>query len=59
MSDTDLIRSDKLYEIIAEHHAVPLLEALKAAVAGAPHWRVDAQKLLRAINAFEIQEPPK
>jgi hypothetical protein len=33
-----------------------LLEALKAALAGAPHWRFEAQQLLRQIDAGEPPE---
>ena len=50
---------ERLQEISAETHAWELVEALKAAVAGAPHWRHEAQLLLRAIAAGSIPEPPR
>jgi hypothetical protein len=50
--------SDQLYVVMAEQYAVELLEALKAAVAGVAHWRVDAQDLLRKIANGELPELP-
>jgi hypothetical protein len=37
---------------------VELLEALKAAVAGAAHWRPEAQDLLRKIANGDLPELP-
>jgi hypothetical protein len=51
--------SDQLYVVMAEQYAVELLEALKAAVAGVAHWRVDAQDLLRRIANCELPEEPR
>jgi hypothetical protein len=51
--------SDQLYEVIAEQYAVELLEALKAAVAGVAHWRMDAQDLLRKIANGDLPEEPR
>ena len=42
--------------VIAEMRAAELLDALAAAVAGDPHWRMQAQALLRSIDAGEIPE---
>ena len=42
--------------IVAELRAQELLDALAAAVAGDPHWRMQAQALLRSIDAGEIPE---
>ena len=44
-----LQREQTLRRISAELHAHDLVEALKAAIAGAPHWRWEAQELLRRI----------
>lgn len=57
---TELVRditSNRLQEIVAEQYAWELLEALKSAVAGASHWRVEAQQLLRRIANNELPEP--
>jgi hypothetical protein len=54
-SDADT--HERLQEIAAEGWAWELVEALKSAVAGAPHWRSEAQALLRRIDAGELPEP--
>jgi L-ascorbate metabolism protein UlaG (beta-lactamase superfamily) len=51
--------SDQLYVVMAEQYAVELLEALKAAVAGAAHWRPEAQSLLRLIAECRLPEEPR
>jgi uncharacterized SAM-dependent methyltransferase len=43
-------------EIAAELRAMELVEVLKAALAGAPHWRREAQQLLKAIAAGSLPE---
>jgi hypothetical protein len=52
------VPSDRLQEVVAEAWAWELLEALKCAVAGSSHWRVEAQALLRRIANCELPEPP-
>jgi hypothetical protein len=42
--------------IVAEMRAAELLGALSAAVAGDPHWRSQAQALLRSIANTELPE---
>jgi hypothetical protein len=42
--------------IVAEMRAAELLGALSAAVAGDPHWRMQAQALLRSIAAGEVPD---
>ena len=42
--------------VIAEMRAAELLDALAAAVAGDPHWRMQAQALLRSIDAGEVPD---
>jgi hypothetical protein len=44
---THIAEAEREPKIVAEHYAWELFEALKAAVAGAPHWRPEAQALLR------------
>jgi hypothetical protein len=53
------VPSDRLQEVVAEAWAWELVEALKAAVAGSSHWRVDAQALLRKIGDCEMPSPPE
>lgn len=50
-------RTDTLRWIAAETRARELVEALKAAIAGAPHWRFQAQRLLERIDRGEPREP--
>ena len=50
-------RTDTLRWIAAETRAGELVEALKAALAGAPHWRWGAQRLLESISRGEMKEP--
>lgn len=50
-------RQDTLRAIAAETLARELVEALKAAIAGAPHWRWGAQRLLERIDRGEMREP--
>ena len=60
--EAELVRdipSDRLREVVAEAWSWELLEALKAAVAGAAHWRPEAQTLLRRIANLEMPEPPR
>ena len=52
-----LQREQTLRRISAELHAHDLVEALKAALAGAPHWRFEGQELLRRIAEGEPKEP--
>ena len=52
------VPSDRLQEVLAEAWAWELLEACKAAVAGAAHWRMEMQALLRAIADCEVPKPP-
>ena len=52
-----LQREQTLRRISAELHAHDLVEALKAALAGAPHWRWEATQLLARIDAGEPKEP--
>jgi hypothetical protein len=42
--------------IVAECRAGDLLVALQDAVDGAPHWRLHAAKLLRAISDHELPD---
>ena len=42
--------------VIAEMRAAELLDALAAAVAGDAHWRMQAQALLRSIDAGEVPD---
>jgi hypothetical protein len=53
----DAISIEKRQEVSAEMHTWELLECLKSAVAGLPHWRSEAQALLRKIDAGELPEP--
>lgn len=46
-----------LQRVTAEQRAEELVEALKAAIAGAPHWRAEAQALLRLIDGGVLPEP--
>ena len=50
-------RTDTLRWIAAETRAGELVEALKTAIAGAPHWRFQAQRLLERIDRGEPKEP--
>ena len=51
----DLMR-ERMQEMTAEAYAWELVEALKAAIAGLSHWRLDAQALLRKIDAGEYPD---
>jgi hypothetical protein len=53
----DAITIEKRQEVSAEAFSWELLECLKSAVAGLPHWRAEAQALLRKIHAGELPEP--
>ena len=46
-----------LRRITAEHRAEELVCALRNAVAGASHWRVEATRLLELIDAGVLPEP--
>jgi hypothetical protein len=41
---------ERVRVVVAEMRALELLEALRNAVAGAPHWRLEAQTLLDKIE---------
>jgi hypothetical protein len=56
LSDEDL---ETLHRVCAERYAVELLWCLKDAVAGASHWRPNAQALLALIDAGTLPEPPR
>jgi hypothetical protein len=56
---TETTERTRISEIACEMRSKQLLETLKDAVAGAPHWRHAAQDLLRAIAAGEPPEPPR
>ena len=45
-----------LLEEVVDSYSWELLEALKCALAGAPHWRSEAQELLRKISAHITQQ---
>jgi hypothetical protein len=47
-----------LRRITAERRAEELVCALRNAVAGAPHWRLEATRLLELIDAGILPEPP-
>jgi len=51
------ISLERLQEISAECWSWELVTALMAALAGAPHWRSEAQALLRKIAAGELPPP--
>ena len=40
----------RVVRIVTEMHAPALAQALRNAVAGAPHWRLEAQALLERIE---------
>ena len=46
-----------LFRITAERRAEELVSALRNAVAGASHWRVEATRLLELIDAGILPEP--
>ena len=52
-----LLREQTLRRISAELHAHDLVEALKAAIAGADGWQWQAQRLLERIARGEMKEP--
>jgi hypothetical protein len=52
--DTDI---EVLRRIAAEQRAGELAQALRNAVAGAPHWRFEAAQLLELIDRGVIPEP--
>jgi hypothetical protein len=54
-----LAEMERVTAVVAECHAAELLEALKSAVAGAPHWRSEAQALLRKIASGIMPEPKR
>jgi hypothetical protein len=55
---TDRMRvSGGVYAAVVEIRARELLEALQSALAGDPHWRTNAQALLRSIANLEVPEP--
>ena len=45
--------------ITAEHRAEELVCALRNAVAGTSHWRLEATRLLELIDAAILPEPHK
>jgi hypothetical protein len=53
--DTDISR-ERLQRVSADLHSWELTQALMSAVAGDPHWRRDAQALLRRIAAGSLPE---
>jgi hypothetical protein len=53
----DGITIERRQELSAEAHAWELVECLKSAVAGLPHWRHEAQLLLKTINVGSLPEP--
>jgi hypothetical protein len=53
---TDIPLNLDRQEVAAELRAMELVEALKSAVAGDPHWRREAQALLRCIAAGSLPE---
>jgi hypothetical protein len=56
ISDADL---ELMHRVCAERYAVELLWALRDAVAGASHWRPNAQALIDTIDAGALPEPPR
>ena len=48
---------ERMQAIAAECRAWELVEALMSAVAGDPHWRSEAQALLRKIYDADVPEP--
>jgi hypothetical protein len=54
--DAELLHARKQH-IAAEMRAWELVQALKGALGGAPHWRSEAQGLLRQIAAGHVPEP--
>jgi hypothetical protein len=50
---------ETVHRVCAERYAVELLWCLRDAIAGASHWRPNAQALLRAIDAGDLPEPPR
>jgi hypothetical protein len=46
-----------LRRIAAEQRAGELVRALRNAVAGAPHWRFEAARLLELIDDGAVPEP--
>jgi hypothetical protein len=48
-----------MHRVCAEKYAVELLWALRDAVAGASHWRPNAQALIDTIDAGIVPEPPR
>jgi hypothetical protein len=53
----DDVSLERLQEISAEAHAWELVQMLKDALADAPRWRRDAQRLLRDIDAGSLPAP--
>ena len=48
---------ERVRRIVTELHAPALAQALRNAVAGAPHWRVEAQAVLDRIEWGVPPEP--
>jgi len=51
------VSHERLQEIAAECWSWELVIALMSALAGAPHWRSEAQELLRKISQGTLPEP--
>ena len=52
----DLVR-ERMAHVAAECRAWELVEMLQSAIAGDPHWRHEAQELLRLIDDGDVPEP--
>jgi hypothetical protein len=48
-----------MHRIASERYAVEVVWALRDAVAGASHWRIEARALLARIDAGDLPEPPR
>ena len=57
--DDAVARQLRVQAVAAEWRAAELLECLKAAVAGAPHWRTEAQALLRLVDSGTLPDRAK
>jgi hypothetical protein len=55
----EVVPSDKLWEVVSEQYAVELRVALMNAVAGARHWRIDAEDLLRKLDNCILPKIPE
>ena len=50
----EITETERVSRVVAEARALELVEALANAIMGAPHWRTEAQALLRAIAAGSL-----